>query len=179
MEITIIASSQNNKQRISKLQWLGYALVGVLLAIGCFYFFDIGEGIPALLLFLLFGGLIGKLVWNDKLGRKLKFSSYTSNNILTIEFEKVDNNNNRKTYKRIMPMASLKAYTIHSFFGMKPSFIELEQLADEDTIVKVLIPLEALTNEERNKFITYIHQLLPNKTPRLPFSKNLKRLSEV
>ena len=182
INMQIIASSIYNKSSLSKKQWIGYGIIGIVIFSACIMLFHIGGGIPALLCMLFYLTAIGRLAYRDFYNSKTHFVAFTENDFLVIDFEEQENDNNLRHAnlirhrKEYFKLSELTGYTLHSFFKMPPAFIELQSIEVAGFVKQTLIPLEALPNNERKKLIAFIEHLLPNKLQKVTMAKPSKMI---
>lgn len=174
----IIASSLkgNNNRGLSKREWGGYAIVSVAIAIICGYLFFVGAGFFALLLFLFYAGFVGKMAYGDNRNRRFPFIVFLENGIVVFDFLKQDNNGIKRRIKLRFALTTIVGYTLHSFFGMRPAFLELHIQGGEHALAKHTIPVEMLPEAEYQKLMAFIEMVIPNKPKRIDENRGSQKL---
>lgn len=163
----VIASSKNNKNKISRTQWIVYCIVTLIISGACIAFLLTGGGQYAILLLFLYLVLFAIMIFRDMQNRNTPFIAFTDQGKLFIDFMQMEERFNNMSASRFIEkkycfkLQQITGYKLHSFFKTAPSIIELKIDESPHGILDVIIPLDSLSKKEAQKFITFIEQLLP------------------
>lgn len=163
----VIASSQNNKNKISRTQWIAYGIITLIISGACIAFLFIGGGQYAILLLFLYLALFAIMIFRDMQNRNTPFIAFTNQGRLFIDFMQMEERFNNMSASRFIEkkycfdLHQITGYKLHSFFKTAPSIIELKIDEPPHGVLDVIIPLDSLSKKEAQKFIAFIEQVLP------------------
>ena len=97
------------------------------------------------------------------------FVAYTEGPLLIIECDMEVNGGFFVVRTFRFPLNSIEGYTVHSFLGMKPSFIQIAAFHTDLTGYSRRLPIENLSRAEQKKLCAFLDGII-TKTRRLASS---------
>lgn len=162
MEVIATTNTPKAKYRYSKREWISIIVLGIINAAICTYLYTIGGSSVAFFLLILYVGLLGKIFIGKHNNKKLPFVAFLNKGTLNFDYVKQDNNGFKHNIKLSFGLTVIDGYTLHSFFGGRPAFLDLH-IIDADRIVHQTILIEELSDAEYHKLIAFIEKIIPNK----------------